>query len=191
MLTPPLWEDRFPRSTRPGPIGLEAAPHYPPVRAASSTTASQAAPSVPARSAIRDGLAHLSGATMTNDADLMPDLGQEDAFEVQMRGYSRRQVDEFVARARSQIRDLEGRLSRSVDDTERARLELSTARQDLSDKRPARRSASGSARSSSSPRTRPRRSGYAPRTRSASSATMPRRKRNGTAPRPASRPSEC
>jgi cell division septum initiation protein DivIVA len=71
---------------------------------------------------------------MTNDADLMPDLGQEDAFEVQMRGYSRRQVDEFVARARSQIRDLEQRLSRSVDDTERARLELSTARQDLSKK---------------------------------------------------------
>ena len=134
MPTPPLWEDRFPRSTRPGPIGLEAAPHYPPVRAASSTTASQAAPSVPARSAIRDGLAHLSGATMTNDADLMPDLGQEDAFEVQMRGYSRRQVDEFVARARSQIRDLEERLSRAVDDTERARLELSTARQDLSSK---------------------------------------------------------
>src|SRR5215471_20713150 len=57
------------------------------------------------RGANRDGLAHLSGATMTNDADLMPDLGQEDAFEVQMRGYSRRQVDEYVARTRSQIRD--------------------------------------------------------------------------------------
>ena len=71
---------------------------------------------------------------MTNDADLMPDLGQEDAFEVQMRGYSRRQVDEYVARTRSQIRDLEERLSRSLDDTERVRLELSTARQDLSNK---------------------------------------------------------
>jgi cell division septum initiation protein DivIVA len=71
---------------------------------------------------------------MTNDADLMPDLGQEDAFEVQMRGYSRRQVDEFVARTRSQIRDLEERLSRSLDDTERVRLELSAARQDLSNK---------------------------------------------------------
>ena len=55
---------------------------------------------MPARSATRDGLAHLSGATMTNDADLMPDLGQEDAFEVQRRGYSRRQVDEFAAKAR-------------------------------------------------------------------------------------------
>jgi len=64
----------------------------------------------------------------------MPDMGQEDAFEVQMRGYSRRQVDEFVARARSQIRDLEERLSRSLDETERVRLELSAARQDLSNK---------------------------------------------------------
>ncbi len=71
---------------------------------------------------------------MTNDADLMPELGQEDAFEVQMRGYSRRQVDEFVARTRAQIRDLEERLSRSLDDTERVRLELSAARQDLSNK---------------------------------------------------------
>ena len=71
---------------------------------------------------------------MTNDADLMPDLGQEDAFEVQMRGYSRRQVDEYVARTRSQIRELEERLSRSLDDTERVRLELSAARQDLSNK---------------------------------------------------------
>jgi hypothetical protein len=51
-----------------------------------------------------------------------------------MRGYSRRQVDEFVARTRSQIRDLEERLSRSLDETERVRLELSAARQDLTDK---------------------------------------------------------
>jgi cell division septum initiation protein DivIVA len=71
---------------------------------------------------------------MTNDSELMPDTGQEDAFEVQMRGYSRRQVDEFVARTRSQIRDLEERLSGSLDDTERVRLELSAARQDLSSK---------------------------------------------------------
>jgi cell division septum initiation protein DivIVA len=71
---------------------------------------------------------------MTNDADLMPELGQEDAFEVQMRGYSRRQVDEYVARTRSQLRELEERLSRSLDDSERVRLELSAARQDLSNK---------------------------------------------------------
>src|SRR5499427_3622821 len=71
---------------------------------------------------------------MTNDSDLIPDMGQEDAFEVQMRGYSRRQVDEFVARTRSQIRELEERLSRSLDDSERLRLELSAARQGLSNK---------------------------------------------------------
>ncbi len=71
---------------------------------------------------------------MTNDTDLMPNLDNEDAFEVQMRGYSRRQVDEFVAKSRSQIRDLEERLSRSLDDVERVRLELSAARQDLSNK---------------------------------------------------------
>jgi cell division septum initiation protein DivIVA len=54
---------------------------------------------------------------------------QEDQFEKEMRGYSRRQVDEFVARARSQSRDLEDRLARSLDDNERLRLELSSARQ--------------------------------------------------------------
>jgi cell division septum initiation protein DivIVA len=64
----------------------------------------------------------------------MPDAEQEDAFEVQMRGYSRRQVDEFVARTRSQIRELEERVSRSLDDSERLRLELSAARQGLSNK---------------------------------------------------------
>src|SRR5215472_5283931 len=88
----------------------------------------------PDPAAKRDGLAHLSADTLANDSDLIPDMGQEDAFEVQMRGYSRRQVDEFVARTRSQIRDLEERLSRSLDETERVRLELSAARQDVTDK---------------------------------------------------------
>jgi len=71
---------------------------------------------------------------MTDDADLMTDLDSEGAFEVQMRGYSRRQVDEFVARSRSQVRDLEERLSHSLDETERVRLELTAARQGLSGK---------------------------------------------------------
>src|ERR1700746_1639426 len=71
---------------------------------------------------------------MTSNSDLMSAAEQEDAFEVQMRGYSRRQVDEFVARTRSQIRELEERLSRSLDDSERLRLELSAARQGLSNK---------------------------------------------------------
>ena len=71
---------------------------------------------------------------MTSNSDLMPDAEQEDAFEVQMRGYSRRQVDEFVARSHSKIRELEERVSRSLDESERLRLELSAARQGLSNK---------------------------------------------------------
>jgi cell division septum initiation protein DivIVA len=82
-------------------------------------------------------LTHLSGDTMTEHTDLIPDLDSEDAFEVQMRGYSRRQVNEFVARSRSQTRDLEERLSRSLDEVERLRLELSASRQKAEDSKPA------------------------------------------------------
>ncbi len=68
-------------------------------------------------------------------SDLIPDLDSEDAFEVQMRGYSRRQVNEFVARSRSQTRDLEERLSRSLDEVERMRTEVAASRQrELEDK---------------------------------------------------------
>jgi len=74
---------------------------------------------------------------MTEHTDLIPDLDSEDAFEVQMRGYSRRQVNEFVARSRSQTRDLEERLSRSLDEMERLKLELSASRQKAEDVKPA------------------------------------------------------
>src|SRR5579862_8758156 len=74
---------------------------------------------------------------MTDNTDLLPDATQEGPFEVQMRGYSRRQVDEFVARSRSHSRDLEERLSRSLDDVERLRLELSSARQAAAGGKPA------------------------------------------------------
>jgi len=76
---------------------------------------------------------------MNDNSDLLPNLVHEDAFEVQMRGYSRRQVDEFIARCRSQIRDLEQRLGRALDDGEELRRDLA---------RPASR------RSAPSPRTR-------------------------------------
>ena len=56
---------------------------------------------------------------MSEHADIVPGLAQDDQFEMQMRGYSRRQVDEFVARSRNQARDLEERLSRSLDEVER------------------------------------------------------------------------
>ncbi|MGH3186677.1 MAG: hypothetical protein ACRDPY_07350 [Streptosporangiaceae bacterium] len=74
---------------------------------------------------------------MNDNTDLLPNLSHEDAFEMQMRGYSRRQVDEFIARCRSQIRDLEQRLARSLDDTEELRRDLATARQQALGAKPA------------------------------------------------------
>jgi DivIVA domain-containing protein len=74
---------------------------------------------------------------MNDNSDLLPNLVHEDAFEMQMRGYSRRQVDEFIARCRSQIRDLEQRLSRALDDGEELRRDLATARQQALGAKPA------------------------------------------------------
>ena len=93
-------------------------------------------PTEPPRRAGRSlALTHLTGDTMTEQNDLIPDLDSEDAFEVQMRGYSRRQVNEFVARAKSDKRDYEERLSRSMDEVERLRAEVTAARQrEMADK---------------------------------------------------------
>jgi DivIVA domain-containing protein len=74
---------------------------------------------------------------MNDNSDLLPNLVHEDAFEMQMRGYSRRQVDEFIARCRSQIRDLEQRLARALDDGEELRRDLTTARQQALGAKPA------------------------------------------------------
>ena len=74
---------------------------------------------------------------MNDNSDLLPNLVHEDAFEMQMRGYSRRQVDEFIARCRSQIRDLEQRLARALDDGEELRRDLATARQQALGAKPA------------------------------------------------------
>ena len=74
---------------------------------------------------------------MNDNSDLLPNLVHEDAFEVQMRGYSRRQVDEFIARCRGQIRDLEQRLARALDDSEELRRNLATARQQALGAKPA------------------------------------------------------
>ncbi len=71
---------------------------------------------------------------MSEHSELLNDPGSEDLFEREMRGYSRRRVDEFVARSRSQIRDLEDRLSQAIDDSERLRHDLATARQESADK---------------------------------------------------------
>jgi len=71
---------------------------------------------------------------MSEHSDLLTDSGQEDLFEREIRGYSRRRVEEFVARNRSQIRDLEDRLSQTIDEGERMRLELAALRQEAADK---------------------------------------------------------
>ena len=74
---------------------------------------------------------------MNDNSDLLPNLVHEDAFEMQMRGYSRRQVDEFIARCRGQIRDLEQRLARALDDGQELRRDLATARQQALGAKPA------------------------------------------------------
>jgi cell division septum initiation protein DivIVA len=66
---------------------------------------------------------------MTDNSDLLPNLPHEDAFEIQRHGYSRRQVDEFIVRTRSHIRDLEQRQARSLVEIEQLRRDLAAARQ--------------------------------------------------------------
>ncbi|MEO3874280.1 hypothetical protein ABGB18_36240 [Nonomuraea sp. B12E4] len=65
---------------------------------------------------------------MTNQHESIPDLMQEDTFEVVMRGYNRRQVHDYMIRTRNQIRDLEERLARAIDQAEQGRIELAEAR---------------------------------------------------------------
>src|SRR5580704_3164499 len=73
---------------------------------------------------------------MNENSDLLPNLLHEE-FEMQMRGYSRRQVDDFVARRNNEIRELEQRLARSLDESEHLRREMSTVRQQARAGRPA------------------------------------------------------
>ena len=72
---------------------------------------------------------------MSEQGHLSADLGHDDQFEREMRGYSRRAVDEYVAALRIDLRgledgkhDLEDRLSQALDEVERIKLELSSAR---------------------------------------------------------------
>jgi cell division septum initiation protein DivIVA len=73
---------------------------------------------------------------MNENNDLLPNLLHEE-FEMQMRGYSRRQVDDFVARRNNEIRELEQRLARSLDESEHLRRELSAVRQQALSGKPA------------------------------------------------------
>jgi cell division septum initiation protein DivIVA len=73
---------------------------------------------------------------MNENSELLPNLLHEE-FEMQMRGYSRRQVDDFVARRNNEIRELEQRLARALDESEQLRREMSTVRQQALSGRPA------------------------------------------------------
>lgn len=61
--------------------------------------------------------------------EILPNLLRDDSFDVARRGYEKRQVDDFVARSRNQIRDLQERLARALDDVEQTRRELTAARE--------------------------------------------------------------
>lgn len=65
---------------------------------------------------------------MSNETEILPNLMREDPFEVVMRGYNRRQVDDYVTRSRNQIRDLEERLARALDEVEQVRREVAELR---------------------------------------------------------------
>ncbi|MFD0853307.1 hypothetical protein ACFQ07_13785, partial [Actinomadura adrarensis] len=78
---------------------------------------------------------------MSNEAEILPNLLREETFEIVMRGYNRRQVDEYIARSQNQIRELENRLARALKDVERTRQEMAEVREarkptgdDLSDR---------------------------------------------------------
>ena len=74
------------------------------------------------------------GETMSEQSHIS-DLGYEGQFGLERRGYNRLHVDEAIAQLRLELRahedsrrDLEDRLSRSLDELERLKLELSAAR---------------------------------------------------------------
>src|ERR1051325_7915460 len=78
---------------------------------------------------------------MSNESEILPNLLRDESFEIVMRGYNRKQVDDALARTQNQIRDLEARLARAPDDVERTRREMAEVREarkptgdDLSDR---------------------------------------------------------
>ncbi len=65
---------------------------------------------------------------MSEYNDVVAD-GREDPFDSERRGYSRRQVDEYIAWRNGQIRELESKLSQGLTEIERLRRELAEARE--------------------------------------------------------------
>jgi cell division septum initiation protein DivIVA len=62
-------------------------------------------------------------------ADLLGGPGPGEVFDVAVRGYSRRDVNDFAERARRQVAGLEQQLALALGEAERLRAELATAQQ--------------------------------------------------------------
>ncbi len=74
---------------------------------------------------------------MEDQTAILANAMHQDPFGMAMRGYDRRQVDEYVARTRTQLRDLEGRVAHALREVEQSRRELAAARDQQSSNRPA------------------------------------------------------
>ncbi|MFZ5851389.1 MAG: hypothetical protein ACOYY2_08345 [Actinomycetota bacterium] len=68
---------------------------------------------------------------MSEDTELLPALAGQEDFAVVLRGYDRRQVDDFAARMRHRVQDLEGALARTEQDLARAEQDLDRARREV------------------------------------------------------------
>lgn len=64
---------------------------------------------------------------MEDQTSLLQGSMQEDSFEVVMRGYNKRQVDDYVLQCQHHIRDLAQRLALAEQEIERVRVEATTA----------------------------------------------------------------
>ena len=65
----------------------------------------------------------------SSGADLWAAAPPGEVFDVAVRGYSRRDVNDFTEHARRQVADLEEQLARALGEADRLRAELATARQ--------------------------------------------------------------
>lgn len=59
----------------------------------------------------------------------MSGIKGSDIFGIQMRGYDRRQVDEYVTRSQAQIASLEQQLARLAGENEQLRRKVNSTRQ--------------------------------------------------------------
>jgi cell division septum initiation protein DivIVA len=62
-----------------------------------------------------------------DQSSLLQNAMQEDSFEVVMRGYNKRQVDDYVLQCQHHLRDLAQRLALAEQEVERVRVEAATA----------------------------------------------------------------